>query len=367
MNLKKNTFRYSAIVRQDSGVGFYRLVQPLRFLKRQGLAEVRMTPFSGRLTIGEQKDATMPYPDKLFMYITEKADVIWSNFTVNYDEMLKMLNLRHHWGAKLIIDIDDNMYAVARDNPGKKNADRLIENIELSLSIADGLTVSVPTLKDTYAHLNPNIFVNPNGIDFDLLKPKNYRKGKLRIGWEGAYGHRADLELIYPAIRELKKNYDFTFVIFGMTPKDGMKPPPFEVEYHGWEYFGDEVEQMNVYPYYDKLVSLNLDIAVAPLIDSAYNRCKSNLRILENSALKIPIVASPVLNYQDMPVLYASTNYDWYAQLEKLIKNQQLRSELGQRQYDFVFQHFNETDIVHPLHDWMRQLPRRTDLQPDRQ
>ena len=54
----------------------------------------------------------------------------------------------------------------------------------------------------------------------------------------------------------------------------------------GWDGFqfdgsAEKHEWVPIFDYPQKLASLNLDIAIVPLVDSAYNRCKSNIAFLE--------------------------------------------------------------------------------------
>jgi len=335
-------------------------------MKRKRLIkDARSTFFSGDHIYGEDSTGHLVFNEKMLAKICKDTNVIWSNFTANKDDIRRMLDIREWTKGKLIIDIDDNLYAPSGDNPGNR-AKKVMRELELSLKIADGVTVSVPALKKLYEPLNKNIYVKPNGIDFKMWRRKTTPHDNIRIGWEGAYGHRADLEIVYPAMKELIKKYDVTFVVMGANVKAGLKPPDFPVEYHDWVSFAD-------YP--KKLASLGLDIGVSPLIDSSYNRCKSNLRILDNSTLRIPVVASPVENLKGLPCLYASNNYEWYEQLEKLILNELILNEetqryekarvyYGNQQYNYIKKHFSEEVLVGPLLDWMNNLERRTDLKP---
>ena len=345
--------KVAGLIRQDSGVGFYRLVQPLRFLKRTGLIkDARMSWFSGDNIWGE-KDGRLVMEEKLFYNICKDADVIWSNFTAVRDDMLRMLDARKQFNSKLILDIDDNLYAVHRDNPVARSADVFIKEIELSLKIADGLTVSVPTLKKLYEPLNKNIFVQPNGIDLKLWKPKHKKNKKLKIGWRGAYGHLPDLNLIKSAIEAICKDYDCEFVTFGAKPD-------FTFTGHS------HIEPVGLVEFPKKIAQANFDIGVVPLIDSSYNRCKSNLNILEFSALKVPVVASPTENQKDMKCLYATSNYEWYEKLERLVKDEMLRKKVAEEQYNDLLNRFDMNKLVKPLSEWMDKLERRRDLEPDR-
>jgi hypothetical protein len=257
--------KIAGIVKQDSGVGFYRIAQPLAFLKRDKLVkEVRITPSSGhgittRISENDNPDSIV-WTDKMLMEMCKDSSVIWSTMMYDIDEMLKIMNLRKWSGAKWIVDIDDDLYSISSDNPSKNSVEKVTGLFETCLKLCDGVTVSVPSLVEVYKHLNPNIYVNPNGLDFDEIwnSEGDKNKGKIRIGWRGAYGHTADLQNIEPVLRALQKDYDVQFVTFGSKPN-------FKSEHHGFVHL----------PEYPKmLASLALDIAVVPLIDSDYNKAK---------------------------------------------------------------------------------------------
>lgn len=339
---------------QDTGVGFYRIVQPLRFLKRTGLVkEARMTPFSGAnqpVRIANYNLKLPTYNDKLLMKIAKGTDVLWS--TVIFDELQikRMLDLRKWSGAKWIVDIDDNLYDVTRDNPGEAPVKAASRNVELCLSLADGITVSTENLKELYSHLNPNIFVIPNGVDPLEWKYKRSPKDKIRIGWRGSYGHQQDLNLIESVLKEITNQYDVEFVTFGVRPL-------FTLKNH---LHADWVE-LQKYP--ESLAELNFDIAVVPLINSNYNQCKSNIAILEHSMLESAVVASPVANQKGFPIMYAESNYEWYDCLSKLIESEKLRKSQTKEQKKFVLDNYNPGELVKPLIDWIEKLPRK-DLDP---
>jgi hypothetical protein len=75
--------------------------------------------------------------------------------------------------------------------------------------------------------------------------------------------------------------------ILGMCPD---KLRPYVHEFHS----GVPIEE---YP--RKLASLNLDLALAPLEENAFNECKSNLRLLEYGACGFPVIATDIVCYQN--------------------------------------------------------------------
>lgn len=355
--------KLSVIVIQDTGVGYYRQVNPASFIGLNKLANsvitTKLTGKSIQFRIGEPKygkasKGTFILDDKILGPVCKGADIIWTTVLANIDEIMKVLDLREWTGAKWVVDIDDNIYATSRDNPAQRDVRRIYKNMETCFRLADGLTVSVPMLKKLYSPLNKNIYIQKNCLNFNYWKeqPKRHHKG-IRIGWEGAYGHKADVEMVYPIIQRLKQDYpdkNIEFVVFG---------PDF-----GWGYEYHEWVKLDEYP--KALADLDLDIAIAPLTDSSYNRCKSNIRILENSILKYPVVASPTENQKDLPCLYSKNNFEWYQNLEKLILDKGLREEFGQKQYDFVLKNYDISKNVDDLVNWFYDLPRRTDVAPDR-
>lgn len=326
---------------QDDAVAFNRIVQPLRFLQREGLVdETRIVPFTGQ----NLADHT-PWNDRLFLALGENADAFITTLLWKKKDILLMMNLRHYFRMKWIVDTDDNMYAVHPENTAKDYVGELLENREKCLWLADGLTVSVPNLKIIYSGLNPNIYVQKNGIDFKIwddlvVKP---HKG-IRIGWDGGKGHQPDLKMIEPVIKEIKKQYpEVTFVTMGL-------PVDFSDEHHKWV-------PMMAYP--KKLASLGLDIGLSPLIDSSFNRCKSNLRWMNYSALKIPVVYSPTENQKGLPGMKAESHHDWFEMLSILIEDTKLRTKLGNGQYKHLKENYDMKNNVQGLAQWIKDLHRQ--------
>jgi hypothetical protein len=338
--------KYAGWAEQDSAVGFYRIIQPARFLKRMNLVEEsRTVPFTG-----ENQTQHYKWSDKTMMEICAGADVLHTTLLWRQEDIIRCLNLREHYGLKWVVDVDDNIHASSADNPATSQAEALRPNREMCLSLADGLTVSVPSLKEFYGRLNKNIFVQSNGLDFkiwDRLKVKE--KKKIRIGWRGAYGHKQDLELIRPVIEQIKKQYPkVEFVTFGWDPG-------FSDEHHNW---------VSSEKYPKKLADLGIDIALVPLVDSSYNRCKSNLNWLEWSALKVPVVYSPTKNNTGLPGFPASTSYDWFDAISNLIDQPILRKQRGIEQYAHLKEHYDMKSLITPLAKWFEELPRRKDITP---
>lgn len=77
------------------------------------------------------------------------------------------------------------------------------------------------------------------------------------------------------------------------------------------------------------------DLSLAPLKENVFNNCKSNLKMLEAGAYSLPIICSDVVPYNTDGVngkncfLLKEKGNDWGKTIVKVLKDSQLRSDLG--------------------------------------
>lgn len=280
---------------------------------------------------------------------------------------------RHKYpNKKLIMELDDDVFNVNPESLASeayrpnsdmeyiseyqiKNASAMIVSTEyLKKSIQDkfyywnkewvgasknkNLPIELRKILKTYPH-DKRIEVIPNSIDFDVwdkLENKNNNK-KIRIGWAGGSAHKLDLAIvnkIIPTILDKYKNVEF--MIFGGMP-EYMKATDRILHHSQW--FG-----IDNYP--SELAKLGFDIALAPLKDNEFNRCKSNLRWLEMSALKIPTVCSNVEPFKksvisDSTGMIANTPEEWIQAISELVEHKVLRESIGKNAYNYVKKWYN--------------------------
>lgn len=139
---------------------------------------------------------------------------------------------------------------------------------------------------------------------------------RLRVLWAGAAQHQDDLDLLLPVVAASKLRYQWVF--FGLCPTGLSRDP--EIEFHRAVEFSS---------YSEKLAALQADIAVAPLLDTEFNCCKSPLKLLDYAALALPVVASNLTPYRTAPILHANNTEAWLAALRAL-EAAQYRAERAQ-------------------------------------
>lgn len=332
---------------EQSGVGLYRLIIPALSLGDRKLANVTtLGSFSG-----DVRDMTKIDLGYLSQSIKLKShNILYTTKPLTALHVALCQTIQEKAKAKWVLDMDDNILEVNKDNPGYqafakegKGDQRFF--VEEAMRQCDLLVTSTENLKEVYAKYNDNIYVSPNSIDFRFWKFDNAHgiNGKVRIGWAGAGGHRFDLSLIKGAIQELKKEFKDKIQVVTF----GGEKPDFSEEHHDW---------VGLREYPEKLASLGFDIGIAPLRDNLYNRGKSNLRWLEYSALKIPTVASDVLPFRNSTARLASDEQDWYTHLKELIIDKDKRLAEGQESFNNIKRRFNSSKNVRKLSDRLQEL-----------
>ena len=247
----------------------------------------------------------------------------------------------------ILSEFDDDPYSLPASHPAYKDISPgsqveacTHEQIELS----DGLIVTNDYLKDILRPFNDNVTIIPNCIDFEVwdnLKGSNRNSDLVYLGYAGGANHADDLELIYEPVKKILSEYsNVRFVLYygGEVPQKFHKLKGCIIkDFRHW---------VSIKDYPQKLKSLNFDIGLLPLRDRQFNRCKSNLKYLEYSAMSIPSVASPVEPYKDTTAIMAKNPNEWYLSLNELIENKDFRKSQGKEAYNHVNNCYNLTNVA---------------------
>ena len=217
-------------------------------------------------------------------------------------------------GIWLVYEIDDVLVydEVPKFNLAKEtfSPEKIGESPKEIMQMCDLVTVTTEELKNLYVHsfsLNPEkIVVIPNflprwwiGDAFSLDKSmKIWEKNKLkpRIAFACSTNHFDvlhknngidDFSALIPWIERNINRYRFVFV--GGCPeqlKKAAQEGKVEVQ-----------SPSDILNYPRELMIRNIGLLVAPLVDIPFNRCKSNIKWLETSALGIPMIGQNISTY----------------------------------------------------------------------
>ncbi|MBV8633401.1 MAG: hypothetical protein JO002_02835, partial [Burkholderiaceae bacterium] len=234
--------------------------------------------------------------------------------------------------AFAVFDMDD----LINFAPNKELAwsERVSGHIEKKLRRAigacDRLVVSTPFLAEAYGDFCVEVRVQPNCVElaqWGNFQPRRRQGDKPRIGWAGGNTHIEDLELLDGVIAATWQEVDWIF--FGMCP-DRLRP--YAAEVHSGV-------AIDAYP--TKLASLDLDLAVAPLVDNIFSHAKSALKLLEYGILGYPTICTDITPYQgEFPAWRVqNTTDEWIDAIRAAIADRDALARAGDALRDYVRQH----------------------------
>lgn len=272
-----------ALPLNTSAVGHYRVTQPFSELERLGWIQ-------GKLNYGAPGVIELE---------REKPDVVVVQYRYTTRSIEELERIRRFSSARWVYELDDYILDVPKNNAHARNMpSNMRELVARAIDLCDRVVVSTQPLADALVGMHDDIRVVPNMLAASLwrgLRSRRQTSVRPRVGWAGGTSHRGDLELIVDVVKALADEVDWVF--FGMCP-DLLRP--YVKEFH-------KGVALSIYP--QKLASLDLDLALAPLEINLFNDCKSNLRLLEYGACGFPVICTDTKAYQGyLPCTRVVTN-----------------------------------------------------------
>ena len=236
---------------------------------------------------------------------------------------------------------DQLSYTQGLSEKEKGNYDAGVKNYGKMLATCDGAITSTNQLKEELLKYKDSVLLNRNlasreliAVSSQFLKEDFGADDKIKIGYfSGSISHNENFELIKPAIKEVLDNYPFVelHIVGHLDIPQDMKQYTQRIiihEYVDWKVLPQLISQV--------------DINLAPLVDSVFNRAKSEIKWIEAALVKVPTIASHIGAFADMMIdgqtgLLAKDS-EWKEKLESLILSADLRRELAENAYDFVLE-----------------------------
>lgn len=225
----------------------------------------------------------------------------------------------------LIYDIEDNIFMEKGNdlNPFVKIL-KSSDKTAFLIKSADHVITSSPFLNDYCLEININkacTYIS-SSVDTALFVPTNSysNESKITIGWTGTFSSKVYLDMLRSVFLELNKRIDFKLRVIGN----------FQYEFPGIDL---EVIQWTKEREVDDLQGI--DIGVYPLVLDEWVLGKSGLKAIQYMAFGLPTVATNVgttpkiIRHMSNGWL-VKTDEEWIDALETLIKNPELRRNMGE-------------------------------------
>ncbi|MCC7359658.1 MAG: glycosyltransferase [Anaerolineales bacterium] len=238
-------------------------------------------------------------------------------------------------GKPVVHELDDLLLDVPLDHCSEDAYTDHLFDLLGALVAADGVTAATPALAEALRPLNPTVAVWPNCLDDSLWRSRPPAPAALPsaerplvIGYMGGATHQPDVAEIAPALLNVLARHGPA-----VRAQFWGGPPPAALAAHpqvAWA----PLDLPNYAAFAAAFQAQHFDIAVAPLRDRPFNRCKSHLKFLEYSALGVPGVYARLEPYTGLVTdgengLLAAAPGEWEAALHALIESPALRERLA--------------------------------------
>lgn len=311
--------RIAFLARPRSGNGFYRGLGPMAALAERG-HRVRPLPIEEDRPqpVGSLADVDVLH---IHRYCSE---AVW-----------RIARQAKAQGAAVVWDQDDFQAATPRgvayerEWNGYAGDRRLTEMRRLWRYVDLSTTPSVHLAEQMRRDGAPSPAVIPNYLPDELLGPDRQPHQGITIGWTAGLEHAADVERlpILPALQRLLDERDDVHVV-SLGLRLGLR---------GERYIHSAYVPLQMLT---RQLAI-FDIGIAPLSDIPFNRCRSDVKLKEYAAARVPWLASPIGPYAPHGEKQGGrlvANDRWHEELVRLIERPKDRQKLSKRATKWVAQ-----------------------------
>lgn len=372
---------------QNDGLKYHRQVAPHARLVRTNSSEFEVT---------EMRGYTDPDGTKQEASIDSMSDEALQKFQIVY--YLRQISFRpgkvqatikrlHDLGIKAVLDIDDFWRLPSTHLMNELYKDKEVsKETEEALKHCDHIITTTDHFASYILPFNKNVTVLPNCINPDDSQwtPREIPSSKIRFGWIGGLYHKADIEAIEENFCKLakdKQSKDRYQVCLGgynvITTQHGRMPNPeyqaietimtcnYEFKHYDATYKNYLFTQTSTMEHitYDKSYRRlwardvsgygelynEIDVALVPLVPNGFNKCKSELKIVEAGTMGKAVIVSDTEPYKKwiingvngIKVSPSRNNIDWYIAMRNLIKEPSRIKDLADGLKETIREHFD--------------------------
>lgn len=328
------------------GVGHYRVIWPL-----EAVADTVPYTLVAPGADGGISARIDPHKRPFQVVVPDDCEAVLMQRPTN-EVLVACIPLIRALGIPVLVDVDDDLSSLSPRHPAFRHLHPSMSGNMPGHSIsavrdaclhADLVIASTPALLERYApHKRGVLLRNRLRSDWETClrdgfgrecgdpppnSPRVSPPAHPRLGWPGALdSHPDDLLVMGNALARISHDLvpppHRTFTIIGNAPAYTRSDRRL-----GWP-----VSFTGQVPFDEWLPALahHLDIGVAPLEDTPFNRAKSAIKPLELAAAGVPVVRSTTPEYDKLDIgLPASTPKQWRSALTKLATDLDFRTELA--------------------------------------
>jgi hypothetical protein len=292
--------------------------------------------------------------DDQFVHYDNRTD-IFVFIHPSMKEELDLIDGLKKAGKRVIVDIDDLLTELPSSHPESDMLLHCRDMVPEILMRANWVTTSTESLTGYYGHLNKHFSVIENALDTELV-PANYTpikkpyKTGFTVGWCGGKTHIEDQYEFVFGLERFLIDYPNAKAHF-----KGLMPHRLQKRFGVRTLF--DPRMVHYLEYHQWLGTVPWDVCLVGLTDSNFNHAKSDLRFIECARHHIPIIASPMADFQKHIeaglCLGADSNEKFHNMLAYMIENPAQCKEMADKAHDYAMSYRLD---VHAAAKWEATL-----------
>ena len=262
-------------------------------------------------------------------------------------------------GAVLVTDVDDAFPLLGAGHPEHDLYRPLGAALDRVVAASAETWFSTTEVARAYATRTDRAAIVPNTVDPRLWRNWRHPRGrafaeaKVRMLYMGTHTHGGDFALIRPALERFAEAHGDAFSLTLIGIASDIAPAP-------WLHRLSPPAGSTVYPRFARWLREQgpFDLGLAPLADTPFNRCKSDLKCLDYGALGLLPLLSDAPAYRADPdlarfALFASDEESWFEALSGVLRN---RDDAARRAAALQAHVWEERSVPHTARQLLGRL-----------
>lgn len=226
---------------------------------------------------------------------------------------------------------------------GVERHGKLMQRCDYAITTTNGLVAELKkyeNFKDVYLDRNSMSEAMIHYSDRAICEVVN-DDDKIVIGYfSGTNTHNEDFQMVAPALVKILNKYKNVYIklagrLDAPEALKGYESRLIFTPYVNWQQLPRELRKC--------------DITLSPLVDTIFNRAKSENKWAESSLVEVATVASNVGAFKDAiengktGVLVNNTTDDWFKGIASLVENDDLRKTIAKQAREYVLENYRTT------------------------
>ena len=203
------------------------------------------------------------------------------------------------------------------------------------------ITTTTQLQEELQKYIKGQVLINRNVASDEMIsrsnaaiKAVNKDEDKVIIGYfSGSITHNEDFDLVIPSLIKIFDKYPHVYLkIAGILDVPDILEP-----------YKDRIITSGFVDWRElPMVMAECSIALAPLVDTIFNRAKSENKWIEAALVKVPIIASEIGAFSEKVedgstgILVKNTDKEWFKAMDLLVSDKSLRDSISNRAYNEV-------------------------------